>query len=548
MGNGLSRPSPVYSRKLNRHRKISMNSDCGSLSDCSQEGCCALGPGCPELIEEEILQSVFIKGLESQKVRYEKEKVSDIYCSVKKKSDRRTEETKRHQKRITFDESTCVSPPKDSLDEVAPNVIAFDTLLNGPLKKFVELSNTIGGDVSKVGAMVFDAFNAERGVLVIASKSKQPSQEELVKILAPVSELIQSIQDFREKNRKSAFFNHLSAISEGIPALGWVAVTPAPAPYVKEMNDAGQFYTNRVLKDWKEKDKTHVDWVKVWIQTLNDLQAYVKQHHTTGLMWNPSGKSATASVPSVQPKVALQMPGPPPPPPMGNLDLSTPKESAEDARNKLFSELNKGEAITSGLKKVTQDMQTHKNPSLRSGPAPFKAAPLGETVSKASLVSTPTSKPPKMELDGKKWIVEYQKNQSNLVITETEMNQVVYIFKCENSTIQVKGKINSIVMDSCKRVGVVFDSVVSSMEFVNCQSTQMQVTGVVPTISIDKTDGCQIYLSKDSLNVVVVSSKSSEMNILVPKDNGDYVEYALPEQYRTTFNGTGLTTVVSDIA
>lgn len=28
---------------------------------------------------------------------------------------------------------------------------------------------------------------------------------------------------------------------------------PAPAPYIKEMNDAGQFYTNRVLKDWKEK-------------------------------------------------------------------------------------------------------------------------------------------------------------------------------------------------------------------------------------------------------------------------------------------------------
>jgi adenylyl cyclase-associated protein len=26
-----------------------------------------------------------------------------------------------------------------------------------------------------------------------------------------------------------------------------------PVPYVKEMKDAGQFYTNRVLKDWKEK-------------------------------------------------------------------------------------------------------------------------------------------------------------------------------------------------------------------------------------------------------------------------------------------------------
>lgn len=76
---------------------------------------------------------------------------------------------------------------------------------------------------------------------------------EQVSLLGPTSKIIQDIQDFREKHRGSQFFNHLSAISESIPALGWVAVAPAPAPYVKEMNDAGQFYTNRVLKDWKEK-------------------------------------------------------------------------------------------------------------------------------------------------------------------------------------------------------------------------------------------------------------------------------------------------------
>lgn len=50
-----------------------------------------------------------------------------------------------------------------------------------------------------------------------------------------------------------------------------------------------------------------------------------------------------------------------------------------------------------------------------------------------------------------------------------------------------------------------------------------QVLGKVPTISIDKTDGCQIYLSKDSLDVEIISSKSSEMNVLVPKANGDFV-------------------------
>ena len=50
-----------------------------------------------------------------------------------------------------------------------------------------------------------------------------------------------------------------------------------------------------------------------------------------------------------------------------------------------------------------------------------------------------------------------------------------------------------------------------------------QVNEKVPTISIDKTDGLQMYLSKDSLDVVLVTSKSSEMNVLVPKGDGDYV-------------------------
>ena len=73
---------------------------------------------------------------------------------------------------------------------------------------------------------------------------------------------ILDLQAFREKSRRSDFFNHLSAIrfsrfcnnsftlifnhfSESVSALGWVVVAPTPAPYIKEMNDAGQFYTNR---------------------------------------------------------------------------------------------------------------------------------------------------------------------------------------------------------------------------------------------------------------------------------------------------------------
>ena len=41
---------------------------------------------------------------------------------------------------------------------------------------------------------------------------------------------------------------------------------------------------------------------------------------------------------------------------------------------------------------------------------------------------------------------EYQKDNRNLVISETEMKQTVYIYKCENCTIQVKGKVNAITV------------------------------------------------------------------------------------------------------
>lgn len=46
--------------------------------------------------------------------------------------------------------------------------------------------------------------------------------------------------------------------------------------------------------------------------------------------------------------------------------------------------------------------------------------------------------------------------------------------------------------------------------------------GRVPTISINKTEGCHLYLSEDALDCEIVSAKSSEMNVLVPQGD-DYV-------------------------
>ena len=256
--------------------------------------------------------------------------------------------------------------------DLSASVASFDSILSGPLGQFKTASQAIGGDVATLGDLVGSTFDMQKHFLQTVSASKQPKADDLQKLLKPTSEMIGEIQQFRESNRRSEMFNHLSAISESIPALGWVAVSPAPAPYVKEMKDAGQFYTNMVLKDWKEKDNTHAVWVRSWVETLSELQAFVKQFHTTGLVWNPKGGdadlSAIPSKPAIKPKAA-------------------PKAAASPAK-----------------------------PS----PKAFKA-------------TTATQKPPSLHQDGKKWIVEYYKGDQNITIDHIEMNQSVYIFKCESS-------------------------------------------------------------------------------------------------------------------
>jgi len=51
----------------------------------------------------------------------------------------------------------------------------------------------------------------------------------------------------------------------------------------------------------------------------------------------------------------------------------------------------------------------------------------------------------------------------------------------------------------------------------------LQAQGQMHSVSIDKTDGCIVYLSKECMGANIVTAKSSEMNVSVPKDDGDFV-------------------------
>jgi len=79
----------------------------------------------------------------------------------------------------------------------------------------------------------------------------------------------------------------------------------------------------------------------------------------------------------------------------------------------------------------------------------------------------------------------------------------------------------------------------------------VQVTGTVPTITVDATDGGQIYLSEEALGVEIITAKSSSINVSLPvegEEEGIFEEKAVPEQLKTVVQGRKLITSVLEHA
>ena len=133
---------------------------------------------------------------------------------------------------------------EDSIDQL-PIIGDYNAIINESVKPFVALSQKLGGDLTTITEYLTRLFNAQQQFLRQAVQSKKPDESALANAIQPQSNEMTAIADLRDKNRKSPFFNHLSAISEGIPALSWILVAPTPAPHIKEMSEAAQFYSNR---------------------------------------------------------------------------------------------------------------------------------------------------------------------------------------------------------------------------------------------------------------------------------------------------------------
>lgn len=180
---------------------------------------------------------------------------------------------------------------------------------------------------------------------------------------------------------------------------------------------------------------------------------------------------------------------------------------------------------------------------------PVAPRPLGVPVSTAPKTKPATKRVPVCELVGKKWSVENHIGNPEIVINCNSMSHTVYVYRCEKSTIQVKGKVNSISIDNCKRVDLVFDDALSQVEIVNSDTIRVQVKGNAPSINIDGCQSVTYYMSQASVeNAMVITSKSAAINLIRPHpdDPEDILETPIPEQFCTTFQDGAFVTKAVD--
>ncbi|KAL6647370.1 hypothetical protein ACP70R_014807 [Stipagrostis hirtigluma subsp. patula] len=414
----------------------------------------------------------------------------------------------------------------DAASAQGPAISAFDELVDGALGRVSAAAGKIGAEVAEVTRLVEKAFLVGKDLLVRTRQTQKPTMESIAVFMGPLNEAIMEANAMAEGTR-SNHANHLKAAAGSLAALAWIGYTgkgcgmPLPIAHVEESWQMAEFYSNKVLVEYKTKDPDHVEWAKALKELyVPNLRDYVKKFYPLGPEWQPPG-AATNKAPSA------------PSPPSASLSIPSASSShPKSGMSAVFAEISSGKGVTQGLRKVTDDMKS-KNRTDRSGVVSAE----GKTARNAPSSSS-TKVPPKLELQmGRKWVVEHHIGNKNLVIEDCDTKQSVYVYACKDSVLQVKGKVNNITIDKCTKTGLLFKGVVAACEVVNCNSVEVQCEGSVPTISIDNTSGCQLYLSKESLEASITTAKSSEINALVPdaKSDGDWVEHPLPQQYIHAF-------------
>lgn len=329
--------------------------------------------------------------------------------------------------------------------------------------------------------LIINSSKAIRKLVVVGQSKSKPAGNFFEFVASSNEAGLKWIKD----HFKTKFVNHSKAINEFLGLLNWPSIGASAENYVLEMTGSVQCYTNKIIMEFRNKDESQTNWAKALVAAMKGLPEYINDHQKGGIKWN--SRSAAASIESLNP----------------NAGPSANKSSA---------------------------------------PAPVAAAP--KPVAKPALNIKPPvaqAKTPSAQRISDKGVEIKYFDGAVPEIPQLKQDDMVTFFGCKNTTLEVKAKVKAISVLNCEKCDVVPNDVIGMLELTNSKRLKIWLEGTVKSISTDKCDGIEIYLNQASKEVSVLSSFSSAVNLEYPdpKEEGNYIESAIPEQITAHFNKDG---------
>lgn len=424
------------------------------------------------------------------------------------------------------------------------------------------------GKKAKKGATFLrKCFAYVQDIVQRAETSRKPTPEEASTLGKGLSSL--SSKGLRAQLPDRNMEKGLSEIFSALAA----PLTPQPVQHVKDSHEAMQFYTNKVLTDAKGKDdkKANIAFVQAAEAFLTAYRKFLVPS-TRGLKWKGKGdptesagagggtKTAAAPAPAAEPAPA---PAPAPEPAKKKTTVNTAKKSgiskakpAGGGLAGLFAEIgsiDQSQGKTAGLKHVTDKQKAYKNRALVKTSKVSDAPKKKKVGGKKKAAKAKKVLPPKCEYDDRQgtWFVEHQPAGARVVVTVANAGDKVYLYRCGDCVVTINGRLKALNVVNCKKTQLTFEDLLAVVEVNNCESVKLQSLGKCPAMTIDKTNGCQVYLSRTSLDCNFVCAQSSEMNVNFPTgpegEEEEWIEQPIPEQFQHKIVGTSLTSEVSDL-
>lgn len=408
---------------------------------------------------------------------------------------------------------------------------------------------------------VVEIFRLLRCLLAATAVCKKPADSDWQLIFMPVAEVNKKAQDLK-KDKRDEYYDNGCCVCEAATLFMLVTQT-ATADHCQNVLESFDFHAIKVMKKQKEKESA---WIKALKAMVQGMKQWCTENCKMGITWNGGGQDAksyfeanplgSAQAAGAAPKAKGKGKGGAPPPPAKAQLKAPPKFEDEDKPKAgggggmaaVFGQISN--FSTGGLKKVTDDMKTKNRPdeektSVVTAKGGGYAAP-----KTAAAPSAKPKKPPSKQLKNDKWYIENFEEDRGIVVEDPTPSQLVAIINCNNSVVKVDKRVKALIVDGCKKLSLVVQDVISTVEFVNSERCQCQILGKVNSIAIDKCSGVNVYMSKESLEATVTSSKSCEMNLNIPNAAGDeFTEVPIPEQFVTKIlpGSTKLKTEVSDL-